>query len=428
MSRPFVVPRLALRSLANRRLTAILTVLSIAFSVMLLLGVEKVRTGARQSFANTISGTDLILGARGGGVQLLLYSVFQIGNATNNISWQSYEEIAARPEVAWIVPISLGDSHKGFRVVGTSEGFFERYRYGRDEPLRFADGKPFGDLFDTVVGADVARELGYAVGSEMVVGHGIGAVSFLDHGDKPFRVSGVLARTGTPVDRSVYVSLPAIEAIHVDWRFGTPPAPGQQVGADRVRELEAGGVLEPRAVTAALIGLESKLSAFALQRFINEYDEEPLTAILPGVALTELWSVVGAAERALLVVSAMVVVTALLGMVTAILSTLNERRREMAILRSVGARPGHILGLLVAEAGSLAAAGAMLGAGLLYVGLLIGQPLLETMTGLYIELDTPGSRELLTLAAIVAAGFLVGLLPGLRAYRMALGDGLTIRV
>lgn len=428
MSRPFVVPRLALRSLANRRLTAILTVLSIAFSVMLLLGVEKVRNGARQSFAKTISGTDLIVGARGGGVQLLLYSVFGIGNATNDISWQSYEEIAARPEVAWMVPISLGDSHRGFRVVGTSGAFFERYRYGRSEPLRFAAGKPFEDLFDTVVGADVARELGYAVGSEMVVGHGIGTVSFLDHGDRPFRVSGVLARTGTPVDRSVYVSLPAIEAIHVDWRSGAPPAPGQQVGADRVRELEAGGGLEPRVVTTALIGLESKLGAFALQRFINEYEEEPLTAILPGVALTELWSVVGAAERALLVVSAMVVVTALLGMVTAILSTLNERRREMAILRSVGARPVHVLGLLVAEAGTLAVAAAGLGAALLYIALLAGRPLLETMTGLYIEVGAPGQRELMTLVVIVAAGLLAGLLPGLRAYRMSLGDGLTIRV
>jgi len=428
MSKPFIIPRLALSSLANRRLTAILTIASIAISVMLLLGVEKVRNGARQSFANTISGTDLILGARGGGVQLLLYSVFRIGNATNNISWQSYRDIAARPEVAWIVPISLGDSHRGFRVVGTSDAFFERYRYGRDQPLGFAAGEPFDDLFDAVVGADVADELGYAVASDIVVAHGIGAVSFQDHADKPFRVSGVLAPTGTPVDRSVYVSLPAIEAIHVDWRSGAPPAPGQAAGVARVREIEEGGGLEPRAVTAALIGLESKLSAFSLQRFINEYPEEPLTAILPGVALTELWSVVGAAERALLVVSAMVVATALLGMVTAILSTLNERRREMAILRSVGARPAHVLGLLVAEAGSLALAGTVIGAGLLYGILVVGRPLLEDATGLYIELTAPGRREWLTLAAIVAAGFIVGLLPGLRAYRMSLGDGLTIRV
>ena len=115
-----IVPRLALQSLRNRALTASLTVLAIAFSVMLLLGVEKVRTGARQSFADTISGTDLIVGARSGAIQLLLYSVFRIGNATNNVTWKSYEDIAKRPEIDWIVPISLGDSHHGFRVLGTS--------------------------------------------------------------------------------------------------------------------------------------------------------------------------------------------------------------------------------------------------------------------------------------------------------------------
>ena len=119
-----IVPRLALQSLRNRALTASLTVLAIAFSVMLLLGVEKVRTGARQSFADTISGTDLIVGARSGAIQLLLYSVFRIGNATNNVTWKSYSDIAKRPEVDWIVPISLGDSHHGFRVLGTTPDYF----------------------------------------------------------------------------------------------------------------------------------------------------------------------------------------------------------------------------------------------------------------------------------------------------------------
>ena len=123
------VVRLALSSLANRWLTALLTVLAIAVSVMLLLGVEKVRTGAKASFANTISGTDLIIGARSGGIQLLLYSVFRIGNATSNMTWRSYEDIRRRPEVAWMIPLSLGDSHRGFRVLGTSDDYFKYYRY-----------------------------------------------------------------------------------------------------------------------------------------------------------------------------------------------------------------------------------------------------------------------------------------------------------
>jgi putative ABC transport system permease protein len=417
-----IVPRLALQSLRNRALTAFLTVLAIAFSVTLLLGVEKVRTGARQSFADTISGTDLIVGARSGSIQLLLYSVFRIGNATNNITWKSYQDIAQRPEVDWIVPMSLGDSHHGFRVLGTTPDFFKRYQYRRGQKLQFAHGKPFDDLFDAVIGADVAEALGYKVGDEIVVAHGLGSVSFVEHADKPFRVSGVLEKTGTPVDRTVHVGLDAIEAIHVDWQSGIPQ-PGQTVSADEVRQMD----LAPTAITAALVGLKSKLATFKLQRMINEYRAEPLSAIIPGAALQELWGLVGTAETALAVVSAMVVATALLGMVTMILTTLNERRREMAILRSVGARPTTILGLLATEAGLLTLAGVILGVVLLYVALGIMQPYVDRTYGLHLSIDPPTVRELWTLAAIVLAGFLAGLIPALRAYRLSLADGMTVR-
>ncbi len=417
-----IIPRLAMQSLRNRALTASLTVLAIAFSVMLLLGVEKVRTGARQSFADTISGTDLIVGARTGSIQLLLYSVFRIGNATNNITWKSYEDIAKQPDVAWIVPLSLGDSHHGFRVMGTTTDFFKRYKYRHGQEIAFAEGEPFHDLFDAVIGADVAEALGYKLGDKIVVAHGVGSVSFIEHADKPFRVAGILAKTGTPIDRTVLVSLEAIEAIHVDWQNGIP-MPGQSVSADQVRTMH----LEPKAITAALVGLKSKLATFRLQRMINEYPQEPLSAIIPGAALQELWGLVGTAETALSVVSAMVVATALLGMVTMVLSTLSERRREMAILRSVGARPATIMGLLATEAGLLTLAGVLLGAFLLYAALVALQPFVDRTYGLHLEIDPPTQRELLTLATIVVAGFLAGLLPAMRAYRLSLADGMTVR-
>ena len=216
--------RLAFLSLLNRRLTALLTVAAIALSTCLLLGVETVRTGAKTSFADTVSGTDLIVGARSGSVQLLLYSVFRIGDATANLTWESYEDVAARPEVEWIVPLSLGDSHRGFRVLGTTPEYFQRYRYRGGRPLAFAQGAAFADLFDAVLGAEVAERLGYALGDEIVVAHGL--ASFTDHADKPFRVAGILARTGTPVDRTVHVGLEAIEAIHVDWSRGAQAPKG----------------------------------------------------------------------------------------------------------------------------------------------------------------------------------------------------------
>jgi putative ABC transport system permease protein len=417
-----IVVRLALQSLRNRWLTAALTVFAIAISIMLLLGVEKVRSGARQSFADTISGTDLIVGARSGNIQLLLYSVFRIGNATNNITWASLQDVASLPEIAWIVPLSLGDSHRGFRVLGTTTDYFQHYRYRQAQGLTFRAGGPFSDLFDAVIGADVAASLGYRVGDRIIVSHGLGAVSFVEHDDKPFRVAGILEKTGTPVDRTVHVSLEAIQAIHVDWQSGGR-IPGQSVSADQVRTMD----LKPKAVTAALVGLKSRLATFRVQRAINEYKEEPLSAILPGAALQELWGLVGTAETALKAVSTMVVATALLGMVTMILTTLNERRREMAILRSVGARPRTVLGLLVAEAGVLVGAGIVLGFVLLYAALLLLQPYVDASYGLHLPIERPKVGELATLGAIAVAGCLAGLLPALRAYRLSLADGMTVR-
>ncbi|MEM9625550.1 MAG: ABC transporter permease [Pseudomonadota bacterium] len=417
-----IILRLAWKSLMNRWVTAVLTVLAIAVSVMLLLGVEKVRTGAKNSFANTISGTDLIIGARSGDLQLLLYSVFRIGNATNNMTYESYQDIAANEAIDWIVPLSLGDSHRGFRVMGTTTSYFEHYRYRRDRELTFADGQPFDDLFDAVIGSDVAATLDYQLGDPIIVAHGLGDVGFAEHDDKPFVVAGILDKTGTPVDRTVHVSLEAIEAIHVDWQSGAQ-IPGQAVSAEEVRTMN----LTPKAITAAFVGLKSKLSTFKLQRGINQYAEEPLSAILPGAALQQLWSLIGTAETALAAVSIMVVITALLGMVTMVLATLNERRREMAILRSVGARPRTVLGLLVAEAGLLGFLGAILGVVLLYLALLIVRPLVDATYGLYLDIDWLTSRELFYLLAVISVGLLAGLLPAIHAYRLSLADGMMVR-
>ncbi|EGV19503.1 ABC transporter permease [Thiocapsa marina] len=414
---------LAWKSLLNRRGTALLTVLSIGLSVALLVGVERLRTETRASFANTISGTDLIVGARTGPVQLLLYAVFRIGQATNNISWDSYLEIAAHPRVAWAIPISLGDSHRGYPVLGTTSAYFEHYRYGRGDGLVLAEGAPFFDLYDAVLGADVARALGYGLGDAVVIAHGASDVAFARHDEHPFRVVGVLAPTGTPVDRTVHVSLEGIEAIHVGWDGGAP-LPGRVVDADAARAMD----LAPKAITAALLGLTSRISTFQVQRFVNDYRAEPLTAILPGVALAELWGLIAVGERALLLVSGFVVVVGLFGLLTALLTSLGERRREMSILRSVGARPSHVFALILGEALVLTLLGILVGLGVLYAALFVAQPLILSEMGIFVAVGTLSAREMMLLALVLAAGVLVGLIPSYRAYRLSLADGLSIRV
>jgi putative ABC transport system permease protein len=408
----------------NRRATALLTICAIAISVALLLGVQKLRTAARESFANTVSGVDLIVGARSGPLNLLLYSIFRIGDATANVSWKTYQKIANHPDVAWTIPISLGDSHRGFRVMGTDGNYFAHYRFGGDHELKFSSGGPFHDLYDAVLGSDVARTLGYKLGDSIIVAHGIGNVSFAEHKDKPFRVVGILAPTGTAVDRTVHVSLEAITAIHIDWQSGMQAPPGYRVSAAEARLHD----LTPETITAFLVGMRSRVMTFTMQRAINDYRQEPLLAILPGVALSQLWELVGVADTALMIVAAFVVLAGLLGMLTAILTSLNERRREMAVLRSVGARPRHVFALLIAEAGLLAALGVAAGIGLTYLLLLGGRPLLEQRSGIYVAVTGLSQTDLAILGGIIVAALLMGLLPAFRAYRNALSDGLQVRV
>jgi len=412
--------RLAARSLWARKLTVGLTVLAIAMSVALFLGVEKVRTGTKASFMDTISGTDLIVGARTGSVQLLLYSVFHLGNATNNIGWDSLKQVSKSSGVDWLVPISLGDSHKQFRVMGTTKEFFQRYQFRRGQTLSMRQGKEFDDLFDTVIGADVAKALGYKVGDPIVVAHGL--ASFSKHDTYPFRVTGILEKTGTPVDRTVIVSLRAIEAIHVDWKKGMKK-PGQSTPADALRQMP----LVPKSVTAALVGTTSPIKIFGLQRSINNYPKEPLQAVMPGLALQELWQLVGVAETALVVISVMVIVTALLGMMANVFASLNERRREMAIYRAMGAGPSTIFLLLMIETLLVVILGCLLSVILVYLMLILGQPYLDQQFGIWLPIQMLSTRELWTLLAVVGVGAMASLLPAWRAYRLSLADGMMVK-
>ncbi|MCR9141968.1 MAG: ABC transporter permease [bacterium] len=416
--------KLALQSIRNRSLTTGLTVLSIALSVALLIGVEHIRTSARASFQGTISQTDLIVGARSGPIQLLLYSVFHMGSATSNIDFESYKHFRDHPAVEWTIPISLGDSHRGHRVVATDQNFYEHYRFRGDRQIEFAEGRASAGVFDVVLGSEVAAKLGYQIGKKIVLSHGMSSIGLLNHDDKPFTVVGILERTSTPVDRSLYISLEGMEAIHIDWQSGAPPMFGEEVAADEIDPAQ----LKVEQLTAFLLRSKSRVLTLRLQREVNTFEQEALLGIIPGVTLSELWQSIGYAEAALLIVTFIVVLVGLTGMLMSIYTTLNERRREMAILRSLGAGPRKILALFVLESGLLSIGGCILGVVLVYVALFFAQPIVENQMGLYLSIDVLSPIEFAYLGGVVLAGFLIGLVPAVRAYRNALADGLTIRV
>ena len=422
---------LALKSLRNRWFSGFLCVLTIGFSSALLLAVEHIRASARSSFQSTLSGTDLIVGARTGAVPLMLYTVFHVGEASNNVSWASYQRYANLSSVSWTIPISLGDSYQGYRVVGTTEAMFQHYRFGAKRALAFRQGQAFSNSYaQAVVGSAVAEKLGLTLGAELAVSHGLGNVGFITHEQAKQTLVGVLAATGTPIDQSVFVNLAAIEHMHegFDGSARIPTKPENNATHESLNTDHTDAVLPPKAITAFFVGLKVRPMALALQRKINDDESEPLLAILPTATLQQLWQLVGVAEQALSLVSIAVVVTGLLGMMMALFATLEQRRREMAILRSVGARGHQIFSLLLLESAALTLAGLALGAVLISVLLMLFANTLASRYGLFLSANWLSARTLIGLALVFLTSAILAILPAAAAYRSALADGLSVKL
>lgn len=417
-----VLLTLAIKSLKNRAFATTLTVISIALSVILLLSVERAKRAAEDGFKQTISKTDLLVGARSGPLQLILYTVFNMGSPTHNISFETFEELKKHPAVAWTIPYSLGDGHRGFRVVGTNEDFFKHYHYRGDESIQFDQGQEFRGLWDVVVGADVARTLGYKPGDPIVVTHGVTrGEGVQQHADKPFVISGILKQTGTPLDRAVYVSLEGMEALHIDWQEGAAPTADKAIPRGSLSREN----LKVHAITAFFVGTKSKIEILRLQREINNFKSEPLLAIIPGVTLSELWTGLSFVEGVLRMISWMVLLVGFMAMLIALTTTLNERRREMAILRALGGTTQQIVGLLVFESALLSFLGVTVGVVLSVGATSLLKPWIETQFGLYMAGPWFTTREYIYILIALGGGTVIGLIPALRAQNLALKDGLS---
>ncbi|WP_409424499.1 ABC transporter permease [Pseudoalteromonas sp. RW-H-Ap-1] len=411
--------KLAYKSLLNRRASVLLTLLTIAISVMLLLSIERIRVDAKSSFSNTISGTDLIVGARTGDIQLLLSSVFRIGHTNNGVSWQSYEYITHQRGVKWSIPISLGDSHKGQAVLGTTLDYFEHYQFAKKQSLAFEQGQAFSSINEVVIGSEVASKLAYKIGDEIVISHGMGNTSFHHHKDNPFKVIGILNATGTPVDKTLHIPLAAIDLIH---------GGGHHDHDDHHDHSSHALVGHPKQITAFLMGFDSPLYTLQIRRNINQFKPEPLLAIMPTVTLKELWEMLAIIEKILLLFSFVVVIISLLGMLTTLLANLNQRRRELAILRSVGARPWQLFSLISIESLLTTFLGCLLGCTLFYVLMGTTAGYLQSQAGVSINISMLSYYELTLIGVIMAAGFIIGLIPATRAYFYSLSDGMSIKI
>ena len=409
---------LAFQSLLNRKVTVLLTIISLTVSIVLFLSIDTLRLGAKKSFFGNVKSGDLILGARSGEVQLLLYSLFQIGSPTNNISWDSFQEISKKPEIDWIIPISLGDSHKQFRVMGTTKEYFDKFTYRKKQKLQYLAGTNFKETFDVVIGYDVAKLLNYKLDDSIIIAHGIASQSL--HEEFPFRIKGIINKTGTSVDRLVLVSLEALEAIHKDWKIGSKIPTKIISNKNDYQEQD----LIPKEITAAIIKLKSPISIFKIQREINDYEHEALQAIIPGIVLTKLWQVVSVTENIMLSISGMVIVSALIGLIAILYSTLNNRKKEMALLRIVGASPRAILGLLIAEALIISFSSIILAIIFLQILNFILFPILDQIFGIYVENNFLLLKDFYFFIMILLTSSIVSIFPALQAYKNSINDGI----
>lgn len=409
-----MLAKLSVLSLLDRKGSVMLSLLAMTVSVFVLLGVEHIRQQTKDNFSSTVSGVDLIVGARTGSLNLLLYSVFRIGTPTNNIRWQTYQDIANSQQVKWAIPISLGDSHRGYRVLGTTKNYFQHFSYANKRKLQFVEGREFDRVFDLVLGSEVANKLGYKLGDKVVLAHGIAATSFSLHDDRPFTVVGVLDATGTPVDQTLHVSLQGIEAIHIDWQQGVKITNSGLTQND-LEQLQ----LQPKSITAFMLGLNTKIATFQVQRAINQYTPEPVVAILPGVALSELWGMMSVLENTLLLVSALIFIAACLGVSAMLLASIRERRREIQLLRIIGAPPYILFLLIQLEALMITLISCFLGAGLLAASLAVLQDYLVAQYGLHIQVNLLTEQSLYLIGAVISASVIVAVIPSLSGYRRA---------
>jgi putative ABC transport system permease protein len=421
---------LAWHSAWSRRFALLLVMVSVSVSVLILLGVQQLRDDARRSFSNALSGVDLIVGPRGSATELMLYSVFQIGRPTRNMGFAGFEDIQRMPQVRWAVPIQLGDSYNGYPVLGTTATLFTEFK-SQGKGLQWQAGQAFGNpseraqvMSEVVLGAEVAKRFGHRVGDKLVLTHGAGGgPEDTDHDDHPLTVVGVLQPTGAPIDRTVLVNLEGFEAMHQGWGMGISPKSLKSAAA-ALPQTQSVLDLKPVSLSAVWVGLHNRADVFSVRRKIESLNRDPLMAVLPGVALDELWQVVKVVENSLVLIGFMVAVSAMLSVAAVLLVAMSGRRKELAILRAMGAGPRALLGFVLLESVLVCLVGIVCG----YVfcqGLMWSvQDLLRTNFGVMVHPGWPSTDSFTSLGALFFVSVLASLLPAWRAYRLSLMDGL----
>jgi putative ABC transport system permease protein len=383
------IVRLAWSYLAARPLLTVLHVMMLAIGVGTMVMLLLFTAQTEQRLERDAKPVDLVVGAKGSPLQLIMSAVLHVDVPTGNIPLDGAKKLAANPMIASSTPISLGDSYRGFRIVGTDASFLALYG------ARIAAGVEIAQPMEAVAGSEVARRASLAPGTEFAGSHGLAASGGSTHAAHPYKVVGVLAPTGTVIDRLVVTSLESVWEVH------------EQHHAD--------GKEDDKDITALLVRYRTPLAAATLPRIVNS--TTMMQAASPAYETARLMNLVGVGIDALRIFAVVLMATAAFSMFAALMSALQERRYDLALLRTLGARPATLFALLAAEGVTLVVVGAIL-------GLVLGHAATEAV-GIWIARSNPWSMtglawdpaEAWVVMAVLAAGALTCLLPAFQAYR-----------
>lgn len=401
------------KSIWSRILPTSLVTISLMASMVLLLSIERIQQGAEEGFNQSISGVDAIIGPRSSSLELVLYTVFHLGRPTNNITTKTIDEIKLRNDIDWIVPIALGDSHKGFRVIATDSNYFEHIKYGSNKSLNVLEGRIFSEISEVVLGADVASKLNYEIGTSIQITHGSSESIGSKHDDFSFIVTGILDKTATPIDQAIFLDLRGYELLHLGWQSGRKVFSLDNIDLSAIPEDD----LNPKTITAAFVGLKSQLTLFNFTKSIREYPSEAISAVIPGIALSQLWSIVGLVDKGFELLSWIIIAISLIAMITLIIASLENRKQEMTIYRANGASPIFLGGIVIYEAliiGLVAIVGAIL---IVTIVTYFATNQLNLALGITPSFKLVSLGEIRIFTIILLAGVLSSLIPAIMVFR-----------
>jgi len=387
-------------------LNIILLSLGIAAISLLMLFAHQLENRMMRNAA----GIDMVVGAKGSPIQLILSSLYHLDVPTGNIPLAEAESLAADPRVKSVMPLALGDSFRGFRIVGTSHSYVAHY--GGD----ILAGTLWDVTMEVTLGAVAARDLGLVVGDQFIPNHGL-ANAASNHSDHRYRIVGVLKPTGTVVDRLILTSVESVWVVH-----GYNPINAMQIEnrADEHNTVEDHEGSEEKEttyeITALLVKFRSPIALVSLPRFINA--RTSMQAALPGYEISRLMKLVGFGVDGFRAFAGVLVVSAGLGIFTTLYNALSERRYDIAVFRALGASQGRVLWQFLLEGALLSLVGAVL-------GLVIGHSIAE-LTGIWLwrehQLNFSGmiwlAGEFWLLGLAFTIGLVAGLLPAIQAYRL----------